>query len=110
MSNFSNRMIIDAQALENLQVLEVSQFSKWTEQGSLLGLINSCSTKFGYWLLKRWVTAPLLWIESIEERLDSVEDLYEKVAVMNVFWDKMKKISDLEKKLSRLYKYSVNQN
>lgn len=61
--------------------------------------------------MKWWIAAPLMKIESINERLDSIEDLNDNAIIMNQlmneFWTK---ISDLEKKLSRLYKYSINQN
>lgn len=50
-------------------------------------------------------------VESINERLDSIEDLNDNAIIMNQLMTEFRtKISDLEKKLSRLYKYSINQN
>ena len=51
-THISTRMVIDAQALENLQIIDVQVGNRETHDGSLLGLINKCATKFGYRLLK----------------------------------------------------------
>lgn len=72
--------------------------------------MNDCRTWFGARLLKRWVAAPLIWIESIEERIDSVEDLSNNINMMRSLQEDFSKLSDLEKKLSWLYKYSINRN
>jgi len=46
----------------------------------------------------------------IETRLDSVEDLCKNTLYMTRMRDWLSKMQDLERLLSRLYKYSINQN
>jgi DNA mismatch repair protein MSH6 len=48
-------MILDAQALENLEILEVQGKLSKIHEGSLLHHLDRCSTKFGKRLLKKWV-------------------------------------------------------
>jgi len=43
--------------------------------GSLFSWLDHTVTKFGKRRLKRWLCAPLLNVEKINERLDAVEDL-----------------------------------
>ena len=56
----SGNMVIDAQAIEHLELLEVPGRSKNLREGSFLNYISKgCETSFGKRLLKRWVVAPL---------------------------------------------------
>ena len=56
----SGNMVIDAQAIEHLELLEVPGRTKNIKDGSFLNFLSKgCSTPFGKRLLKRWVVAPL---------------------------------------------------
>lgn len=103
-------MIMDSQALEHLQVLEVRTPNSVTSNGSLFALIDDTRTPFGKRLLRKWICAPLTNIEAINSRLDCVEDLIAHSHEMEVFRTKLFKLKDLEKQLSKLYQYSINRN
>lgn len=67
-------MIIDAQAIEHLDILP--PVSKKAADCSLFSTLSqSISTAFGKRMLKRWVVAPLTNTDQIRERQDAVGDL-----------------------------------
>jgi len=68
-------MIIDSQAFEHLELLEVTNSITKSKIGSLFNWLNHTTTAFGCRLLKQWLCAPLLDVDKINERLDAVEDL-----------------------------------
>lgn len=63
-------MELNGAALEGLEILE-NAFGG--PQGSLLGLLDHCTTPFGRRRLRRWLTRPLCRIKDIERRQDAVE-------------------------------------
>jgi len=65
-------MVLDSQALQHLEIIEAADGKL---EGSLLHFLDHCSTSFGRRQIKRWVMAPLLVTEQINERLDAVYDL-----------------------------------
>lgn len=85
----------------------MSNKAKLIEDGSLFSFINKCKTPFGTRLLKRWLLAPLISIEKICERLDAVEDLIKFPKEIEEFKSKLVRIGDLEKRLSKIYTYSI---
>ena len=106
----ASKMILDSQALEHLQILEIRTLHSVTTKGSLIDLIDDTRTPFGKRLLKKWISAPLAKIDSIESRLDSIEDLINHPHEMEVLRTKLFKLNDMEKQLSKLYQYSFNRN
>lgn len=96
-------MVIDAQAIEHLEILEVSSHGN-----SLLSyLTKNNSTPFGKRLLKRWVVGPLKDSKKINTRLDAVEDFKNNVDVRYELTKALSKFPDLERMISRIYTYSV---
>lgn len=63
-------MELNGAALEGLEVLENAMGGT---QGSLLGLLDHCTTPFGRRRLRRWLTRPLYRIADITRRQDAVE-------------------------------------
>lgn len=59
---------MDSQALENLEVLDVSYINKLSENHSLFGFMDYTSTDYGKRQLKRWLTAPLMDVNAIIDR------------------------------------------
>ncbi|CAI2370907.1 unnamed protein product [Moneuplotes crassus] len=108
--SIQSRMVLDSQALEHLQILEVKTARGMVQEGSLFGMIDDSRTPFGKRLLKKWISSPLQNIEMINSRLDSVEDLIENGHEFETLRTKLLKLKDLEKELSRLYQYSINRN
>ena len=67
-------------------------------------------TKFGKRKLKRWLCAPLLDVDKINERLDAVEDIRRNEDIIDLWYGNASGFSDFERMCSRLYSYSVKQN
>ncbi|KAJ9547738.1 hypothetical protein OSB04_020281 [Centaurea solstitialis] len=63
-------MILDAAALENLEVFENS--GNGDAKGTLYEQLNRCVTAFGKRLLKAWLARPLYHMDSIRERQEAV--------------------------------------
>jgi DNA mismatch repair protein MSH6 len=96
-------MVIDAQAIEHLEILEASSHGH-----SLLSyLTQNNSTPFGKRLLKHWVVGPLKDASKIEARLDAVEEFKSYPNIREEFTKSLSKFPDLERIISRIYTYSV---
>jgi DNA mismatch repair protein MSH6 len=106
----TSKMILDAQALEHLQILDRPGTTLKEKTGSLFMLLDHTSTKFGKRAFKRWVTTPLWGIKIINERLNAVEDLMWDLGRFEQFRKSLKLLPDLEKKISTVYQYSIHQN
>ncbi|CAK7348411.1 unnamed protein product [Dovyalis caffra] len=66
-------MILDAAALENLEIFENRR--NGDSSGTLYAQLNHCVTPLGKRLLKTWLARPLYHLESIIDRLDAVAGL-----------------------------------
>lgn len=66
-------LVLDGQTLQNLEVLHNSR--DHTIHGTLLELLDQCSTPFGKRLFKKWLCYPLLRVKDVEDRLTAVDDL-----------------------------------
>ncbi|KAK2612421.1 Mismatch repair protein msh3 [Conoideocrella luteorostrata] len=104
--SFSTRshMLINGTTLESLEVYRNS--TDHTERGSLFWALDKTLTRFGQRLLRKWVGRPLLDQESLEERLDAVQELLDRQSTAPV--DNLEKLLtitkvDLERSLIRIY-------
>ncbi|KAJ3324736.1 DNA mismatch repair protein msh6 [Boothiomyces sp. JEL0866] len=86
----SSSLILDGQTLINLEIFQNT--SDGGEKGTLFKLLNHCVTPFGKRLFKRWLCYPLRSVESINYRLDAIEDLTEISGSL-----------DLERVISRIH-------
>ncbi|KAK9055861.1 hypothetical protein SSX86_026948 [Deinandra increscens subsp. villosa] len=94
-------MILDATALENLEVFENSV--NGDSKGTLLDQLNRCVTPFGKRLLKAWLARPLYDIDSINERQEAVAGV--KGANLPLALNFRKELSvlpDMERLLARI--------
>jgi len=105
-----SRMILDSQALQHLEVLEVEYAGRAHFEGSLLGFVDKTATSFGKRLLRKWVCAPLLDVNAINERLDAVEELEGSHETRDEFLKKLKTLPDLERACARIYNQSIKKN
>lgn len=71
-------------------------------EGSLLWILDSCSTAMGKRLLRSWVEQPLKDIEKINERLDAVQELKDDLALRQSLMQHLTQIYDLERLASRI--------
>ena len=101
------RMILDSQALQHLDVLEVEYFERDRYSGSLLNYIDKTVTKFGKRQLRKWICAPLMSVGAINERLTAVEDFEFNWETRNLIRDEFRKWPDFERLCGRIYTRSV---
>ena len=77
-------MVIDAQAIEHLELLEIPGKKKDYLDGSLLSYVTRHNvTSFGKRLMKKWLVMPLRDCEKISLRQDAVEDLVKNEKLLN---------------------------
>lgn len=68
-------MILDSQSLIHLEILESNINPNNPVEGSLLKFIDRTCSPFGRRMIKHMICAPLMDIESINNRLDAIEDM-----------------------------------
>ena len=92
---------LDSSALSNLQIIG-------KDDHCLLSILDRCSTPFGKRRLRFWIMHPLRSIKSIEQRLDSVEELMDPK--FSTLPKSLRSLPDLERILTRVYanRYSVS--
>ncbi|KAL9239755.1 hypothetical protein vseg_014047 [Gypsophila vaccaria] len=95
-------MVLDATAMENLELFENS--INGDSKGTLFEQLNYCITAFGRRLLKSWLARPLYHAESIRERQDAIDGLRGNNLPFSLeFRDKLRRLPDMEKLLARLF-------
>src|SRR6266516_227151 len=93
-------MILDAHTQRNLDLLQGSRSG--TAQGSLLSVLDRTITPMGARLLRRTLTQPLLDLSRLEERFESVEELYESPALRSRFAMCLQSLGDMERIAGRI--------
>ncbi|KIY92197.1 hypothetical protein MNEG_15766 [Monoraphidium neglectum] len=93
-------MALDGAALESLELLENSAGGT---AGTLLALLDHCTTPFGRRRLRRWLVRPLLRAGDIARRQDAVEELMSSLAdAAGSARRALAGVCDLERALARL--------
>lgn len=90
---------MDRSTINNLELLQTLSGNK---KNSLLDLIDFTSTAMGGRLLKKWLVKPLFNKKRIEERLNITEELTIEREVRESLVASLKKITDIERTISRL--------
>ncbi|CAK9183092.1 unnamed protein product [Ilex paraguariensis] len=95
-------MVLDAAALENLEIFENSR--NGDSSGTVYAQLNHCMTAFGKRLLKTWLARPLYHLGSIRERQDAVASL-KGVNLPSVleFRKELSRLPDMERLLARIF-------
>ncbi|CEP22263.1 Msh3 [Cyberlindnera jadinii] len=95
-------MKLNALTLQNLELFQNS--TNGEEYGSLLWLMNHTRTKFGFRLLRKWISQPLVQREQIEQRLDAIGNIHDSYNhFLESFASLLKNCPDLEKILNRIH-------
>lgn len=89
------RMILDAATVKNLEL--VRNLRDGRRDGSFLDIIDFSVTAVGARLLRSWLLQPLLHCESIEARLDTVEELAGKTMERHQLRESLADMRDLER-------------
>ena len=101
-------MILDAHTQRNLDLLQGSRSG--TAQGSLLSVLDRTITPMGARQLRRTLTQPLLDLSQLEERFESVEELYESPALRSRFTMCLQSLGDMERIAGRIRQGSAVPN
>ncbi|KAF5455366.1 hypothetical protein F2P56_024955 [Juglans regia] len=101
-------MVLDAAALENLEIFENGR--NGDSSGTLYSQLNHCVTAFGKRLLKSWLARPLFCPELIRERQDAVAGLRGiNLACAIEFRKALSRLPDMERLLARVFAISEAQ-
>jgi DNA mismatch repair protein MutS len=93
-------MTLDAATRRNLELTETLRQGK--VQGSLLGVLDATVTSMGGRLLRRWLNQPLLDLDRLSQRLDTLEALCNDTPARTRVRDLLKDVSDLERLAGRV--------
>lgn len=104
--NPSDYMALDNAAKRNLEILWTMQ--EGAREGSLISILDKTETAMGGRLLKRWVSAPLRKLDSILQRQQAIEELFNKKRFRNGLKAELKEIGDLERLISKVCTGRVN--
>ncbi|MFL5656805.1 MAG: DNA mismatch repair protein MutS [Ktedonobacteraceae bacterium] len=96
----TNYMVLDAHTQRNLDLLQGSRSG--SVYGSLLSVLDRTITPMGARRLRRMITQPLLDLNQLEARFESVEELYESPALRSRFVMCLQGIHDLERISGRI--------
>jgi DNA mismatch repair protein MutS len=95
----SEFMILDADTQRNLELTR--SIRDGSEKGTLLSILDETLTPMGGRKLRQCILQPLLKVSQINSRLNAVEDLYNKVLVQEELREKLSKMCDMERLITR---------
>ncbi len=93
-------MVLDAHTQRNLELLQGTRSG--SVQGSLLSVLDRTITPMGARHLRKTITQPLLNLRELDERLTSVDELYESPALRSRFTMSLQGLGDLERIAGRV--------
>jgi len=93
-------MEIDYSSRRNLEL--TASLREGKREGSLLGILDSCSTAMGKRTLRRWMEQPLLDIEMITKRQDAIGELLDDMVLRGQIKTGLAGIYDLERISARI--------
>lgn len=99
-------MILDQRAMRDLEVVESA--GSRSDGPSLLGVLDRTQTAMGRRRLRSWLTQPLIKLEEITARLESVDSLYSDTGTRQLVRDSLRRVPDLERLTNRARSFSAN--
>lgn len=100
--NETSHMILDGITLGNLEILNNNYDGG--DQGTLLKLVNRATTPFGKRHLKKWILHPLMRIDEINLRYDSIDYLMDEGSELrSILQDCLTSLPDLERLIARVH-------
>ena len=97
-------LILDAQALEHLNICGLGNESQQT----LLGIIDRTSTPFGRRLMCKWILHPLADYEQLKTRQATVNDLINSPGLLQDISRFLKSVPDLERLCTRIHAKTIS--
>ena len=95
----SDKLVLDQTTLRNLEILR--NVRDGGQENTLLSILDRTLTPMGARLLKKWVMEPLMDVESINRRLDAVEELVSNTVQRRNLADALVQVRDLERLISK---------
>ena len=108
--NPNKKLIMDYQAINNLELIQTKLDPRNPEAGSLVEYLNKAVSPFGKRLLRNWIMNPLCDVKKINERLDMVEDFLRNDEVILKFRNSLTKWTDIERQCSKFFKLARGTN
>ncbi|MCR5146610.1 MAG: DNA mismatch repair protein MutS [Clostridia bacterium] len=93
--NITQYMSLDINARRNLELTE--KMRDKSKKGTLLWVLDKTSTSMGGRLLRRWINDPLIDVNEINKRLESVKELKNSIILKGDVIDSLKKVYDIER-------------
>jgi len=93
-------MVIDPQTRRNLELFRTTRSQSFS--GSLLSVIDLTKTSMGGRLIRKWLSQPLLDVDAIKSRHDSVAWFYESSMRRLRMVQLLGQISDMERIINRI--------
>ena len=99
-------LLLDESSKRTLEVVKgLNTFSK---KGSLLDVLDKCSTSMGSRKLKKWVESPLIDLNKIQERQDIIESFTRDLLLQDKIEKILKEVYDIERLVVKISNGSIN--
>jgi DNA mismatch repair protein MutS len=102
----SDKLVLDQTTLRNLEILK--NVRDGSQENTLVSILDRTLTPMGGRLLKKWLMEPLMDVESINRRLDAVQELVSKTVQRRNLADSLEEIRDLERLINKAIYGSAN--
>ncbi len=93
-------MLLDETARRNLEVCETMRGKE--KHGSLLWVLDKTRTSMGGRLIRSWLEKPLMDVDEINRRLDSVEVLVNEAIIREELSESLRSVRDIERLAGRV--------
>lgn len=104
--SIKDTMTIDINSRRNLELTE--NIRDKGKRGSLLWVLDKCSTAMGSRTLRRWIDQPLITKNEIEKRLEGVEEILKNLNQCELLEEALKRIYDIERLVGKISSKNVN--
>ncbi len=98
--NTTRYMSLDINTRRNLEITE--KMRDKSKKGTLLWVLDKTSTSMGGRLLRRWLNEPLIDVNEINSRLDSVKELKDGVILRGDIIENLKRVYDIERLIGKI--------
>jgi DNA mismatch repair protein MutS len=95
---------LDRFTIRNLEIIS----SQYAEGICLLDIMDQTVTPMGGRLMKKWLVMPLKEVDTIQERLDVVQALYNQPLQLDQLLQHLRQIGDLERLISKVSAARIN--
>lgn len=99
-------LLLDEGSKRTLEV--VKGLNTFTKKGSLLDVLDKCSTSMGSRKLKKWVESPLVDLNKIQERQDIIESFTRDLLLQDKIEKILKEVYDIERLVVKISNGSIN--